>query len=994
MSDSDRPEMSLKIKRCGVKSACLFALLTFIFFTTNFPAHAQNSKYTTTYTSTTCSGVLIPGSSIVPCPSTGMTSNAPYNSVKSDPGTTIGPIDPFPPPAAGLCRYVQNLATSSASIFVPFNSLSEWSDFLLNAPTNYTAKTTTLNLIACARPVNSAAIATVQSSNPGLASTMTNLVTFTPCTSLSNLPGCSTSADLCTSPSPASRLASLPYDQIGTVVPVSENFTCTTSGGTVWTQTVQITYTAGNSDPVSAGGMGSPGWIRGTASYIGSAPAAATCGPASGVGATTVPTTNLCPSGETASAILGTGPWDWNCVNNTNATDTIACSAPINGSCGTAGGAQTPTAPTTNLCATGTASAVSGNGPWNWTCAGIGAGATNASCSDVNVVNGTCAAATGTCTTGTLQPGSQLDNGTTTTWICDGSGGGTSTNPPCSTLDTPATCGPANGVGLLTGPPVANLCSSTETASGMSGTGPWNWTCTDNTSIASISCSAGLNGQCGLGTGSSGSASAPPSNLCAQGTASVPGLATSNPGYESWSWTCGGSGPGASTASCVGQPFANLPPINAVCTSTPGVCSTGTYQVGSQNDNGTNTTWICDGSNGGSNASCSMIDTVLTASCGPTSPGTVFLGNPSGGINGTGSIEEYSNSGNHIGTYFTSPVVKTCTPPPPTCTRNCSAHCTYSGGPQLGMAADRFVIDSLGNIWALGNNIQGNNNSIYEYSCQGILLNTFPLSIGTNPGQFDLGSSSNATTTEMKIDANDNIYIVDYDPTNYRMRIYKFSNNMTYLGQIIDPNESHIIYSSQGYPQYSNAILTDYAFDPNGNIFISDPVQALAPQPSGIVGLTIYEVDANSNLMNFFGPADGTGPGQFLVNTFPNGPNLGDYISAPYLAVDLNGNIYATDTMNARIQKFNNSGAFTLQFGTPGTGPGTFAGQLWIAVDPSGNLWALGGVANDGFTPTLQKFSPNGQYLGGSNLTGSLFNSANTYSIFIRPSFKKRRFCV
>src|SRR4029077_5523248 len=43
-------------------------------------------------------------------------------------------------------------------------------------------------------------------------------------------------------------------------------------------------------------------------------------------------------------------------------------------------GATLTSAPTANLCSAGTASAVTGGGPWNWTCAGSGGG-TTASCS-------------------------------------------------------------------------------------------------------------------------------------------------------------------------------------------------------------------------------------------------------------------------------------------------------------------------------------------------------------------------------------------------------------------------------------------------------------------------------------------------------------------------------------------------------------------------------------------------------------------------------------
>ena len=52
----------------------------------------------------------------------------------------------------------------------------------------------------------------------------------------------------------------------------------------------------------------------------------------------------------------------------------------VNGACGSSNGADLTSAPTTNLCSAGTASTVSGSGPWSWSCAGCGGG-TTASCS-------------------------------------------------------------------------------------------------------------------------------------------------------------------------------------------------------------------------------------------------------------------------------------------------------------------------------------------------------------------------------------------------------------------------------------------------------------------------------------------------------------------------------------------------------------------------------------------------------------------------------------
>jgi hypothetical protein len=57
-----------------------------------------------------------------------------------------------------------------------------------------------------------------------------------------------------------------------------------------------------------------------------------------------------------------------------------AAVSPANGVCGSSNGATLLLAPSTNLCATGAASAVTGSGPWAWTCAGSNGGST-ANCS-------------------------------------------------------------------------------------------------------------------------------------------------------------------------------------------------------------------------------------------------------------------------------------------------------------------------------------------------------------------------------------------------------------------------------------------------------------------------------------------------------------------------------------------------------------------------------------------------------------------------------------
>jgi len=86
-----------------------------------------------------------------------------------------------------------------------------------------------------------------------------------------------------------------------------------------------------------------------------------------------------------------------------SAAGTVQSACAVNGVCGSSNGANFYSAPATNLCTAGSASAVSGTGPWTWSCVGSGTGHTDASCSANKTVDcvgswgntGTCSASCG-----------------------------------------------------------------------------------------------------------------------------------------------------------------------------------------------------------------------------------------------------------------------------------------------------------------------------------------------------------------------------------------------------------------------------------------------------------------------------------------------------------------------------------------------------------------------------------------------------------------------
>ena len=84
----------------------------------------------------------------------------------------------------------------------------------------------------------------------------------------------------------------------------------------------------------------------------------------------------------------------------------------------------------------------------------------------------------------------------------------------------------------------------------------------------------------------------------------------------------------------------------------------------------------------------------------------------------------------------------------------------------------------------------------------------------------------------------------------------------------------------------------------------------------------------------------------------------GDFGAPQCVAVDKDGDIYVTDTMNNRVEIFDAEGNFISQFGKAGDGPGYFARPKGIAVDGDGHIWVA-----DAMQDRLQVFNREGRLL-------------------------------
>ncbi|HXC93889.1 MAG TPA: DUF1566 domain-containing protein [Geobacteraceae bacterium] len=206
-----------------------------------------------------------------------------------------------------------------------------------------------------------------------------------------------------------------------------------------------------------------------------------------------------------------------------NASVALSGTALINGGCGAADGSKFITAPTTGLCVSGTASVLSGTGPWTWNCSGLGGGTTAAcSANSTNFAITFSAGAHGSLTGATAQTVNYGGSATTVTAVPDPTyafvgwwedaglpgvawTGVQNTRPDASLTVSNVTsnhsyhaafavnygiCGSSNGA-TFTSAPGSNLCAA-GTATAVSGSGPWSWKCENSYGGSDASCSANI----------------------------------------------------------------------------------------------------------------------------------------------------------------------------------------------------------------------------------------------------------------------------------------------------------------------------------------------------------------------------------------------------------------------------------------------------------------------------------------------------------------------
>lgn len=165
--------------------------------------------------------------------------------------------------------------------------------------------------------------------------------------------------------------------------------------------------------------------------------------------------------------------------------------------------------------------------------------------------------------------------------------------------------------------------------------------------------------------------------------------------------------------------------------------------------------------------------------------------------------------------------------------------------------------------------------------------------------------------------------------------------------------------------------------DLNGNIFVSDTasdrimvfdkernflkgfgMKGEFKQPAGIAvdpaGKSLYVVDTHNHKVVILDIESG----EIIKTIGKRGREEGDFNFPAHITVDSKGNIYVVDTMNGRIQIFDQEGRFLRAFGKLGDGAGMFARPKGIGLDSEGNIY----VVDAGFN-NIQIFNNEGRVL-------------------------------
>ncbi len=329
------------------------------------------------------------------------------------------------------------------------------------------------------------------------------------------------------------------------------------------------------------------------------------------------------------------------------------------------------------------------------------------------------------------------------------------------------------------------------------------------------------------------------------------------------------------------------------------------------------------------------------------------------------------------------------------------------------------AVDSDGNIYVADRL----NFRVQKFSPEGDFLAKWGRQ-GDNPGEF-------RALWGLAVDADGNVYTTEQNNN----RIQKFTSDGQFL----------MIIGSEGEGNGQLRRPTGVAVSPNGDVYVADTmndriqrfgadgtfIQAWGSggsgagqfsQPNGIdIGPSgdVYVADTGNNrikkytktgsLITFWGSSEDRVlfPSDVAVDADENvyvadggfvtkfssigeplrrwggaGAAAGLFFWPESIAVGPSGDVYVSESLNHRVQRFSAGGSFKLQIGSDVSGPGSSRSPMAVAVAPDGNL-----LVADFWDAKILRFDPSGTFLSEFGEKGFEFQQLETPTNIAVDSF-------
>lgn len=198
------------------------------------------------------------------------------------------------------------------------------------------------------------------------------------------------------------------------------------------------------------------------------------------------------------------------------------------------------------------------------------------------------------------------------------------------------------------------------------------------------------------------------------------------------------------------------------------------------------------------------------------------------------------------------------------------------------------------------------------------------------------------------------IHLFDLEKKKYQ-QIYKLPQ-----GRLISPLTCVLDFRGNLYV-LDNQWMKIFVFDKKGK-FVKEiilPEEVNAPVGIALSNYFLYLIDMQGHKVWIYNHSHPHKPKEWFYSFGRRGEGDSEFNYPTNIFVDRQNKVYVTDTMNFRVQIFNEEGKFLSKFGQIGDHPGQFSRPKGIAVDKRGNIFII-----DALRETIEVYDQNAQYLG------------------------------